>query len=180
MTNLANPASNAAANADAYIASLFSALGSREPFEVLRQTPAALRKGIEGLSRDQLTTPEAPGKWSTLDVVQHLADSELVGGFRFRMTLAHERPPLAGYDQDLWAKMLRYRDVDLETALEQFAALRKANLGLLQSATPAERERVGLHSERGEESITKMIRMYAGHDLVHLRQLNRIRTGLGL
>ena len=71
---------------------------------------------------------EAPGKWSIREVIQHLADSDLVGGFRLRMVLAHDPPVMPGYDQDLWATRLGYRDADVHEALEQFAALRAANL----------------------------------------------------
>jgi hypothetical protein len=113
-----------------------------------------------------------------LQVVQHLADTEVVGGFRWRMILAEDRPKLQGYDQDLWAERLRYSESDPDTALAQFEALRRANLVLLERTSPRERERVGLHAERGEESVGHMIRMYAGHDVVHLRQLARVRRAV--
>jgi hypothetical protein len=111
-------------------------------------------------------------------VVQHLADSDLVGGFRFRMVLAHDRPPLTGYDQDLWASRLGYRDVDVRDAFDQFSALRRANLRIWQRLSPADLASVGMHGERGEESLEHMRRLYAGHDILHLRQLERIRAAL--
>jgi hypothetical protein len=163
----------------AYVANLFAVLGAREPFEVLRGTPTALRHAVSGLSAPQASRAEAPGKWSVRQVVQHLADAELVGGFRFRMMLAHDSPALPGYDQDAWAERLRYQDSDWAAALEDFAALRAANLRLLTEATPADFERCMVHSERGNESLGYMIRMYAGHDLVHLRQIARIRQAAG-
>ena len=162
-----------------YIAGLRAALGSRDPFEVLRETPGELRRAVEGLSSAALSTPEAAGKWSIRQVLQHLADAELVGGFRYRMVLAHERPLLAGYDQDLWADRLRYSEADVEEALEDFAGLRRANLRLLERTSAEERERVGLHSERGEESVAQLLTNFAGHDLVHLRQIARIRQAVG-
>jgi hypothetical protein len=108
-------------------------------------------------------------------VIAHLADSELVGAFRLRMILAHDTPALAPYDQDLWATRLKYEHADLEQSLERFSVLRRANLTLWATASSADLARVGVHGERGEESIERMRRLYAGHDLAHLRQLARIR-----
>lgn len=161
--------------AEAYIAALLGLLGDRDPVGVLRETLPALPAALAGLSGAQLEQPEAEGKWSMRHVVQHLADSELVGGFRLRLVLAHDRPQLTPYDQDLWAEKLRYRESEVGDALEQFAALRRANLRHWERLSPAELERFGLHGERGEESLGRMRRLYAGHDLLHLRQLARIR-----
>lgn len=107
-------------------------------------------------------------------VLEHLADSELVWGYRLRKVLAEDRPELTGFDQDLWADRLGYDSADSEAALSMFAALRSANLRLLSRAPQGDLDRVGIHDERGEESVEHMIRLYAGHDLVHRRQLERI------
>jgi hypothetical protein len=179
MTPASANAPSPVAEPDAYIASLLAALGDRDPRAVLAGTAEALRRLISGVSPDRLATPEAAGKWSLVHVVQHLADSEIVAAFRFRMILAHDRPAIAGYDQDLWASRLKYGAVDIGDAMAQFDAVRAANLRLLEKTTPEERARVGIHAERGEESVEKMIRIYAGHDLVHLRQMSRIRAAVG-
>lgn len=163
----------------AYVDSLFQALGTREPLEVLAETPAALRRAVAGLTPQQEGTPEKPGKWSVRQVVQHLADSELVGGFRFRMVLAHEGPELPAYDQDLWAERLRYAEADLSAALEDFALLRALNLRVLRRATPDDLRRVMRHAERGDEPLSRMIALYAGHDLKHRAQIRRIRQAIG-
>ena len=172
-------APNPVTQVDAYIASLFDALGARDPLAVMAETPSALRQATNGIGKARLAQPEAPGKWSLVQVVQHLADSEIVGAFRFRMVLAHDQPDIAGYDQDRWAGRLKYEQAVLEEAIEQFSVLRRANLRLLGGLSPAERQRFGIHSERGEESVDKMTRMYAGHDLVHLRQMARIKAAIG-
>jgi hypothetical protein len=93
-----------------------------------------VRSKVAGLSDSQLSAPEASGKWSMRQVVRHLADSDLVWGYRMRMVLAHDRPPITGYDQDLWAERLRYDRADLEQALQELAVLRRSNLGLLAGA----------------------------------------------
>lgn len=179
MSDTTSPASEAVAQAGAYVAALMAALGSRDPLNVLDDMPKALSRAAGGLSRAQQGTPERPGKWSVRQVVAHLADSELVGAYRIRMILAHDRPMLPGYDQDLWAERLRYQDSDIDRALGDFAALRAGNLRLLRAATPEELERGMRHAERGEERLSQMIRMYAGHDIVHLRQIARIRRAIG-
>jgi hypothetical protein len=179
MTHTTPAAPNPVTQVDAYINSLFLALGDRDPLKVLAETPGALRKVTQGIGREKLREAEAPGKWSLIHVVQHLADSEIVGAFRYRMVLAHEHPAIAGYDQDLWAGRLRYSEVELADALELFTTIRQANLRLLQSTSPEERARFGIHSERGEESVARMMRMYAGHDLVHLRQMARVKQAVG-
>jgi hypothetical protein len=163
------------AQADAYSTALLDLLGNRDPVEVLRETPGALRRALDRIPSDRVWTPEAPGKWSTGMVLAHLSDSELVGAFRLRMILAHDRPALTPYDQDLWATRLHYDRVSPAESLERFSALRKANLVLWAGASDEELARVGLHGERGEESVDRMRRLYAGHDLAHLRQLERIR-----
>ena len=161
-----------------YPAAVLALVGGREPMSVLRETPVSAARAIEGLHNAKLHTPEAPGKWSIAQVLQHLADSDLVWGWRMRLILAQDRPTLTGYDQDLWAEQLHYADADPAQALETLRVLRRGNLSLIDRATPEDLERVGVHAERGEESAGYLIGLYAGHDLLHLRQLERIRQAV--
>ena len=177
MSELAYKASDAQGQAQAYTNAILAALGDRDPLDVLREMPDALRNALAGLTPQQLTTPEAPGKWSMAQVVFHLLDSDTTGAFRFRIILAQDRPTLVGYDQDLWVERL-HADSKVEEALEEFTRLRRSNVRLLERTTPEDRERVGVHLERGEESLGHIIRLYAGHDRVHLRQLARIRKAV--
>jgi hypothetical protein len=94
------------------------------------------------------------------------------------MVLAQDRPTLTGYDQDRWADRLRYDQAPVETALEDFRVLRRSNLYLIAGAPPVDLARIGVHAERGEESVAHMIRLYAGHDLLHLAQLARMRQAI--
>jgi uncharacterized damage-inducible protein DinB len=179
MSVFTNPATGAAGHAQAYVAAVLELLGSREPLSVVRETPSALARAIVGLSLEQLRTPERPGKWSIGQVLQHLADSDLVWGWRLRLILAQDRPPLTGYDQDLWAERLRYDEAVPEESLETFRVLRRGNLQLIERASSEDLHRVGVHAERGEESLAHHLRLYAGHDILHLRQIDRIRQAIG-
>ncbi len=174
MSVFSNPANGAAEHAPRYIRAVLDLLGTRDPLEVLWETPFILATVLEESSGPEISRPEAPGKWSVGQVLAHLADSELVWGYRLRRVLAEDRPVLHGYDQDLWADRLDYSTADPAASLERFTVLRESHLTLLEGLSPADGQRAGVHPERGEETVTHMLRLYAGHDLVHLRQVTRI------
>jgi hypothetical protein len=169
-----NPAGNATAAASTYVRALLDLLGSQDPLDVLGEMVPWLTTRLRGVAEPVLRRPEAPGKWSVVEVIQHLADSDLVAGFRVRMVLSEKRPLLQGYDQDRWANDFRYREVPLALALDQLRCLRAANLHLWKQLSPQQLERVGLHAERGPESVGHILRLMGGHDLVHRRQIDRI------
>jgi DinB family protein len=170
----ANPAGNAAAAAPAYVRALLDLLGEREPIAVMEELVPALERRLRGVPDPVLRRPESPGKWSVVEVLQHLADVELVYGFRGRLVLSEERPTIVGFDQDRWASLFRYHEASPERALEQLRVLRSANLALWRRLGPEERGRIGLHTERGEESMELMLKLMAAHDLVHRRQIDRV------
>src|SRR5439155_8641826 len=157
MSVFTNPASRSAEQAREYTAAILDLLGARDPIDVLEPTPDAVRSAIAGLSDARLSQPESPGKWSLGHVVQHLADSDLVWGYRVRLVLAQDRPPLTGYDQDLWSERLHYDKLPIDEALDEFSVLRRSNLRLLAAASADDFTRVGAHSERGEESVAHMV-----------------------
>lgn len=171
MSVFTNPASRAPGQAKAYAEAVRGLLGTRDP---LAETSAGLREVITRFTAGDVRQPEEDGKWSATDVVQHLADAEIVWGYRIRLVVAGDRPPLGGWDQDRWAERLRYDAVAMTDALEDFAAARRATLRLLRRLPPEAFERVGVHAERGAESVRQLLELWAGHDLLHLQQLHRI------
>lgn len=174
MSIFTNPASSSREDAAAYTTALLGLLGAQDPFTVLEQTPSVVRSLVAGVDAARLAQPEAPGKWAVRHVLAHFVDSELVGGWRYRMILAHDRPAIQGYDQDAWANNLWYGDAEPELSLDAFNGLRRWNLRILRAASPEQLARVGVHSERGEESIAHLLKLYAAHDLLHRRQIERI------
>ena len=93
--------------------------------------------------------------------------------------LAQDRPAVTGFDQDAWAARLGGAYPDAGAALELLGALRGSHVALLRSLTAEQWERIGVHAERGPESVRMMARLYAGHDLAHLNQIARIRKAVG-
>lgn len=174
-----NPASGAGDAAARYVQSLLEVLGDRDPIEVQSQLVVSLERETAGLALAQLRQPEKPWKWSVNEVVQHLADSELVTGYRIRLILASDAPEILAYDQDAWAHALRYSEASLPDALTRIRVLRGRSLELLLGLQPDEWERAGMHSERGRESVRQIATLQAAHDLVHLRQIARIKSVIG-
>jgi hypothetical protein len=176
----ANPAGNAAAAAAGYTRALLELLGDRDPLAVAGELLPWLERRTAGLDDAVIRRPEVPGKWSVLEVIQHLADTEVVYAWRTRQILTQDRPAIQGYDQDAWARTLGYDSADLAVALGQLRGVRTANLRLWRSLTPAQLARVGLHSERGPESMDLVLRMMGAHDLVHRRQIDRVLAAAGV
>lgn len=179
MSIYTNAATDTCDEAQAYVRAVLDLVGTEDPMAILRSTPRLLEGLVTSLDAERLAAPEAPGKWSIVEVLQHLADAELVWGYRLRKALAEERPALEGYDQDLWADRLRYAEVDPRRAVGDFRTLRAANLRLLLRSPEEDLDRGSVHAERGEESVRHMIRLYAGHDLVHRNQIERILAQQG-
>lgn len=175
MSDTIRPTAGARFTGPAYRRAVLELLGAADPFVVQQDLVSELREAITGLSEAQLRTSEAPGKWSILQVIEHLVDAEVIHNYRVRMILAHEEPQLLGWDQDAFAERLRYDRSDVARALSELEMLRDRNLRLLRSLSPQERTRAGIHSVRGRETIDDIIKLTAGHDLVHRRQIDRIK-----
>jgi hypothetical protein len=111
------------------------------------------------------------------EIVAHLADTEIAGSWRIRLILGEPGTPVQAFDQDAWVTATHYAKRDPRQAVEQFRVLREANLALYKSLTPEQWKHHGVHAERGEETVQHIVRMFAGHDLNHLGQIERILAG---
>jgi hypothetical protein len=155
-----------------------SALNGADPLESMRKAPKRLRKLLKGLSEKQLGRRPAPGSWSIKEITAHLADGEVMIGSRYRMVASMERPLIVGYDQDALVEHLALDKVRTKHLLEDFSAARKANVRLLERLPKTAFARIGLHNERGEESLERMLIIYSGHDLIHEAQIERLKSEL--
>jgi uncharacterized damage-inducible protein DinB len=157
-----------------YIQRILGHVEGKDPLQVQRETPKKLQKLIKPLTKKQLTQRPEPGKWSITEIVSHLADAELVGGWRMRLILGNSGVSIQPFDQDVWAETLSYSRRDAKASLETFRVLREANLAMLKSLPKNLWDNYGMHQERGKETISHIVRMFAGHDLNHLAQVERI------
>ena len=157
-----------------YVQRISSKIDGKDPLRVQASTAKKLTALLRRGTASQLRRRPAPEKWSVVEILAHLADAELVVGWRLRSILSAPGAPIAAYDQDAWASNGQYARRDPRKSLERFRVLREANLELVKSLTPEQRKQFGLHAERGEESIDRLIMLIAGHDINHLEQIEAI------
>jgi hypothetical protein len=160
--------------AQQYILRILGNLEGQQPLKVQATTAKKIEKLLKGVPAAKLRERPERDKWSVTEIVAHLADTEIVGGFRMRMILGAPGTPISAFNQDAWVVAGHYDKRDVHKSLEQFRAIRDANLALLKTLTPEQWKHHGIHSERGEETIDHIVRMFAGHDLNHTRQIERI------
>jgi len=157
--------------AQQYRERILSNLQGEDPRRVQAASAARLARLIRGVTPRRLARKPAPGKWSVNEIVAHLSETEIVVGWRMRAIVGAPGTAIQAYDQDAWAAAGNYAARDARTSLEFFRSARVANLDWLRRLRPEQWKHYGIHAERGEESIETIVRMIAGHDLNHIRQV---------
>jgi len=157
-----------------YIKRILGNVEGFDPLKVQGGTAKKLERLIKGVPASRLRKRPAPEKWSVGEILAHLADSEIVVGWRLRQILGAPGTPIQAYDQDSWAAAGHYGKRDPHKSAELFRVVREANLALLMSLAPDQWKHHGMHAERGEETIERIVQMMAGHDINHTKQVERI------
>ena len=157
-----------------YTQRILGNVGGQEPLKIQAATPKKIERLIDGVSASKLRKRSAPDKWSVAEIVAHLADAEIVVGWRVRLILGAPGTAIQAFDQDSWVAALHYDKRSPRESVAQLRALREANLALYKSLSAEQWRHYGMHSERGQESVEHIVRLMAGHDLNHLRQIEQI------
>jgi hypothetical protein len=146
----------------------------KDALKVQATTPKKLAALIKNVPPSKLRKRPAPDKWSVTEILAHLGDAEIVTAWRIRLILGAPGTTIQAYDQDAWVAAGRYSERNPRQCLEVFRAVREANLMVLKSLKPEQWKHHGMHAERGQETIERILHMMAGHDLNHLQQIERI------
>lgn len=136
-------------------------------------TAKRLAQLIEGVSTSELRRRPAPDKWSVSEIIAHLADSEIVLSWRMRL-ICQKGAAMRATDGDEWSQTLDHAGQDPKVSVKTFRLPRENNLRMLEALPENLWENYGMHSERGKETLASMVRMYAGHDINHLQQIEKI------
>jgi DinB superfamily len=138
------------------------------PVDTIGSMAAAPRQIAEAVRAS--ASSRGPG-WSPAEVAAHMADTEVVSGWRLRQILAENEPTIQPYDQDKWATSLHYGERDTDLALEAFDSARQANLELLRLLSDEDWERAYSHSEYGRLTLRILVQHLSEHDLTHMGQI---------
>jgi uncharacterized damage-inducible protein DinB len=142
--------------------------------------PDLLRRVVAGMSKEQLQARPIPGKWSTLEVVCHLADYEPILADRMKRIISHDQPTLLGADENRFAEHLYYQDRDIEEELQIIEWTRKQMARILKQLPAEAFQRTGVHSERGPMTLQRLLELSVKHIPHHIRFIEDKRAALGL
>ena len=161
-----------------YTKRIMSNLQGADPAKVQAATPKKIERLMKGASAAKLRKRPAPGKWSVAEIVAHLADDEIVIGWRMRQILGAPGTPLQPFDQDAWAAAMHYEKRDARKSLAEFRAVREANLALLKYLSPRTMEAIR-HARRTRRGINSPHRRASGRPRPQSSRANRAHPQTG-
>lgn len=142
--------------------------------------PKQLRAAIDGMTTEQAKARPIAGKWSTLEVVAHLADFDPILADRMKRVIAEDNPMLVGADENKFAAALAYLDRDLEEDLALIEMTRSQLARILRKLPESALQRVGTHTERGPRTLEQLLTTTIGHIPHHVKFIHEKRLALGL
>ncbi|MFA6457267.1 MAG: DinB family protein [Bacteroidota bacterium] len=159
-----------------YVIRILSNLEGKDSLSILKSTPQKIKRIISGVNKRTLTARPEPGKWSVTEIVAHLAETEIVLGWRYRSIAGKNGVTLQPFEQDDWARNSKYAQANIIEMLELYSVVRRANIRFLTGLTKEQWQQHGMHQERGKETIAHLVNLEAGHDINHFKQIQKILT----
>lgn len=150
----------------------------KELIESYLAGPIQLRAAIAGMTWQQIDAAPIPGKWSTRQVICHIADFEPVYADRMKRVIAEEGPTMFGGDPDRFAARLAYDQRDLDVELQMIEAIRNHVATILKTLAPEDFERTGNHSERGPLTLKVLLTSVTNHIPHHIRFIEEKRAAM--
>lgn len=142
----------------------------------LKSNKLVFENHFKGLNQQQYDWRPAPDKWSFLEVLCHLNDEE-VEDFRARVKHVLETPdaPMPPIDPVGWVTERKYAERDFFERLNAFIDERQKSIDWLESLENPSWTNVFHHSILGPMSAQKFLANWLAHDLLHLRQIGRMK-----
>ena len=142
--------------------------------------PELLQRAVQGMSDDQLDAKPIAGKWSTRQVVCHLADFEPIYADRMKRVIAEQCPTFFGGDPDTFAAHLAYEHRSIGAELSLLTAVRQHVAAILRELKADDFQRTGNHSEAGPMTLETLLRNIGNHVPHHIQFIDEKRKSLGI
>lgn len=142
--------------------------------------PALLRQAVAGMNREQLLARPIAGRWSTQEVVCHLADADHLYVHRMKRVIAEEEPTLFTLDPDLHTPRMACEQRDVDEELQLIEIGRRQMARILQSLQPEDFSRRGIHSTDGPLTLAVLLERVVGHVPHHVAYIREKRKALGM
>ena len=142
--------------------------------------PDRLRSAVPGLRREQMISRPITGRWSVLEVVCHLVDTDANIAHRIKRVLSEERPVFDRVKPELMLAALAYHDRDVEDELGIFDLTRRQIGRILRASPPEAWGRAGVVGDRGDRTVGQMINGAVEHLAHHLGFVIEKRRALGI
>ena len=151
---------------------------SSEPIDAYLAGSETLRRAVQGMSDQQLDAAPIPGKWSTRQVVCHIADFELVYADRMKRVIAENEPTFFGGDPDTFAAGLAYAQRDVNEELQLIDSVRRQMTRILRTLSESDFDRIGNHSEAGLMTLATLLQGITGHLTHHVHFIDEKRRAI--
>ena len=148
----------------------------KKHLDAAEKSPKQIAAAVSGLSQEVLRYKPSPGKWCVLEILGHLADVEIIYGYRFRQMLADAKPVIAPLDQDAWARNLNYLESPPAELVAFYGLARLHNLRLLRTLKVSDLSKSAFHPEMQKEiTVADLVERMAGHGAAHLKQIEQLK-----
>jgi DinB superfamily len=152
----------------------------KKHLDAAEKSPKEIAAAVSGLSEQILRYKPSPDKWCVLEILGHLADVEIVYGYRLRQMLADTKPVIAPLDQDAWARNLNYLDSPPSELVAFYGLGRHHNLRLLRNLKASDLSKSAFHPEMQQEmNVADLVERMGGHGATHLQQIEKLKAAAG-
>jgi uncharacterized damage-inducible protein DinB len=148
-------------------------------FRIYEEVPARMRAAVAGLTDAQLDTPYRDGGWTVRQVVHHVPDSHMNGYIRNCLALTEDTPTIRPYDEDAWSRLHYYRTGDLTVSQTLLDVVHERWLTVWQNMSEADFGRRFNHPESGEQTLDRLLQLYAWHGPHHIAHITTLRERNG-
>lgn len=149
----------------------------KKHLDTAEKSPKEIAAAVSGLPEEILRYKPSPEKWCVLEILGHLADVEIIYGYRLRQMLADTKPVISPLDQDAWARNLNYLNSPASELVAFYGLSRHHNLRLLRSLKASDLSKSAFHPElQREMTVADIVERMGGHGAAHLLQIEQLKA----